>query len=75
MLRNLGEQSIDIVQLFDEYAGVVSIEGNNFVIVNLREGGAREYGTRVIALMVSKGHPILTMRPKVFVVFWQHLVI
>ena len=53
--RDFYEDRTNIEQLFDEDAGVVAIEGNDFVVVNLRGGGgdAKEDGTRVIALMVS----------------------
>ena len=51
--RDFYEDRTNIEQLFDEDAGVVSIEGNDFVVVNLRGGGVKEDGTRVIALMVS----------------------
>lgn len=47
------EQRTNIKQLFAKDVGAVSIEGNDFVVVELRGGGEREDGTRVIALMVS----------------------
>ena len=50
--RDFYEDRTNFGQLFDEDAGVVSIEGNDFVVVNLRGGGVKEDGTRVIALMV-----------------------
>ena len=40
--RDFYEDRTNIEQLFDEEAGMVSIEGNDFVVVNLRRGGAKE---------------------------------